>query len=159
MSIPICWFSLGPFQPGVVPSSLNHLGIVPLGHYLSAKIPFLFPPPRIVSTPVMAALSLPNITLGIPIWYINPPANIPPNQFKHYTTLTLVQPIALSPSFALVPQQPQQESTPIMKASGEGGKPRKRETKKRHPKQLPLLLNHQGLLLHVLFLFCWECYQ
>jgi len=48
----------------------------------------------------MATLSLLNITLGIPFWYIDPLANTPPNQLKPYIALTLVQPIVPTPSFA-----------------------------------------------------------
>lgn len=70
----------------------------------------------------MTMLSLPNITLGIPVWYINPPANTPSNQLKPYTALIPFQPITPTPAFVYVPQQPQQEPTPIAKASHEGGK-------------------------------------
>ena len=52
----------------------------------------------------MATLGLPNITLGILVWYIDPSANTPPDQLKPYNTLTLVQQVVPSPSFALVPQ-------------------------------------------------------
>lgn len=45
----------------------------------------------------MDTLSLPNIILEIPVWYIDPPANTPLDQLKPYTTLTLVQPVVTIP--------------------------------------------------------------
>lgn len=54
-----------------------------------SSIPFLFPPPGIVGTPVMATLNLPGITLGIPVWYLTPP-NPPPTP---QLVLTPVQPV------------------------------------------------------------------
>lgn len=65
------------FPSRKVPPSLNHPGAIPLGHYPADQIPFLFPPLRIFSIPIMASLVLPNMTLGILVWYIDPPANIP----------------------------------------------------------------------------------
>jgi len=70
----------------------------------------------------MATFSLPNITLGISVWYIQPLANAPPNQLKPYTALTLVQLVVPTPTFDLVPQQPKQDPTPIGKESSKGAK-------------------------------------
>ena len=61
-----------PFQTGTVPPRVNQLGAIPLGHYPSGQILFLAPHFGVFSVPVMAMLSLPNLTLGIPIWYIDP---------------------------------------------------------------------------------------
>lgn len=61
-------------------------------------------------------MSLPNITLGIPVWYINLPTNTTPNQLKPYTSFTPVQHVVPTPTFVVAPQQPQQEVTPILKA-------------------------------------------
>ena len=55
------------YPPGIVPPRIIHLGAVPPSHYPSRKIPFLAPPPGVYTVPVMATLSLPNLTLGIPI--------------------------------------------------------------------------------------------
>jgi len=82
---------------------LNHLGVVPLGHYPFGQIPFLSPHIGIYSTPIMATLSLPNVTFGILAWYIDLPANTLPNKLKPYTPLALVQPVVPTPSFALLP--------------------------------------------------------
>ena len=56
----------------------------------------------------MATLSLPNITLGILVWYIDPPPNNPPDQIKPYIALIAFQHVVPTPSFSLVPQQPEQ---------------------------------------------------
>ena len=55
-------------KPPLVPS---HIGATPIH-----TIPFLFPPSGVVSAPVMATLSLPGLTLGLPVWYLSPP--VPP---------------------------------------------------------------------------------
>lgn len=55
----------------------------------------------------MAMLRIPNITLGILVWKIDPPPNTPTNQIKPYTALAPIQPVVPTPAFALVPKQPQ----------------------------------------------------
>lgn len=96
-------------------------------------MPFLFLPLGIFSTPVMATLSLPNITFGIQVWYINPPTNTPPKQLKPYTYLNLVQPIILAPFFASVLQKPQKESNLVAKSSSDGGKAQRKGPKDKSP--------------------------
>ena len=85
---------------------LNHLGVVPPGHYPSSHIPFLAPPLGVYSVPVMATLSLPKLTLGIPIWYLDPQAATPPGQPKPYLALTLVQLVPMTSPAATVPHSP-----------------------------------------------------
>lgn len=89
-TLPSRSISPNPYLPRTIPLGLNHYGEVPPGHYPFGQIPFLFPPPGVYSTLVMATLSLPNITLGIPVWYIDPLITTPPNQLKPYTALILV---------------------------------------------------------------------
>ena len=91
------------YPPGSVPPGLNHLGAVPPGHYPAGQIPFLAPPPGVYSVPVMATLSLPNLTLGIPVWYLDPPAATPPGHPKPYLALTPVQLVPLASSIATMP--------------------------------------------------------
>lgn len=67
-------------------------------------------------------LSLLNMNLRIPIWYIDRPTNNPHGHLKPYMDLTLVQPIPTTPTFRSYPQQPQQESYLVAKASCEWGK-------------------------------------
>ena len=72
--------------------------------------------------PVMGTLSLPNLTLGIPFWYIDPPAATPPGHPKPYLALTPVQPVPLTSSG---PPAPPQGPTPVVPAPGKKGKARK----------------------------------
>lgn len=65
----------------------------------------------------MAMLSLPKMSLGILVWYIDSPTNTASNQMKPYTTLTMVQHVVPSLAFSSVPQQYQREPTPVVKAS------------------------------------------
>ena len=53
------------YPPRMVLPGLNHLGAVSPSHYPSSQIPFLAPPPGVYTVPVMATLSLPNLTLEI----------------------------------------------------------------------------------------------
>ena len=91
------------YPPGMVPPSLSHLGAIPPGHYPSGQIPFLAPPPGVSTVPVMATLSLPNLTLGILVSYLDPPAPILPGQPKPYLALTLVQPVPMTSPTATMP--------------------------------------------------------
>lgn len=78
----------------------------PLGHYPFGKIPFLFLPQGIFSTPVLLMLSILNMSLWIPFWYIDPPANTHPDHLKHYMFFTLIKFVATTPSLASIPQKP-----------------------------------------------------
>ena len=91
------------FPPRVVPPSLNHLGVIAPGHYLFDQIPFLVPPPGIYTTLVMTTLCLPNLTIGLPVWYLDPPTATPPGQPKPYLALTPVQPVSMNFPTAIVP--------------------------------------------------------
>jgi len=114
------------FPPETVPPDLNHPRVVPPGHFPIGQIPFLFPPPGTFSVYIMASLVLPNVTLGIPIWYINPTASAPLDQLIPCHALTLVQSVPMTLATALVPSQPQQEPAPIAKASIQGGKAKRK---------------------------------
>ena len=54
-------------------------------------IPFLSPPSSIVSNPIMDTFNLPGFTLGIPVWYLDPPT---PHPTPHIV-LTPIQPIEM----------------------------------------------------------------
>ena len=81
----------------------------------------------------MASLVLPNMTLGILVWYIDPPASILPSQLIPYHALTLVQLVPITPVIASVPSQPQQELIPIVKESRQGGEAKRKEPKDKAP--------------------------
>jgi hypothetical protein len=55
------------------------------------QVPFLFPPPGVVGTVVMAIMNLLGLTLGIPVWYLDPPAPTPPSVPTPHLVLTPVQ--------------------------------------------------------------------
>lgn len=125
------------FPPGTIPPGLNHVGPILLGHYPTGQIPLLFPPLRVFSVPVMASLVLPNMTLGIPVWYIDHPANILPGQPRPCHALTLIQPFPITHATASMPLQPQQEPTPFAKASLQGGKANRKDLKEKSLQALP----------------------
>ena len=113
----------------MVPLGLNHLGTVLPGHYPSGQILFLAPPLGVYTVTVMATLSLPNLTLGIPVWYLDPPTATFPGQPKPYISLTPVQLVPRTSPAATVPQSPQQEPPPVATALGKKGKARKGASK------------------------------
>lgn len=94
------------FPPGTIALGLNHPGFYPPVHYLALQIHFLFSPPGIFSIPIMASLSLPNMTLGILFWYIDPPTSTPPGQLRPYHVLALVQLVPTTPAATPIPPQP-----------------------------------------------------
>lgn len=104
--------------PRNVPPGLNHPRAIPPRHYPTGQIPFLFPPLGTCFVLVMASLVLPNMTLGIPLWYINPHVNILPYHPRLYHALTPIQLVPMTPIVASFPSQPQQELALVAKASG-----------------------------------------
>ena len=70
---------------------------------------FLFPLLGVMSKPVMTTLNLPNFTLGIPMWYLDPPAQPPMPQ----VVLTPMQPIAVESHPPPSPQKPTTTPAPI----------------------------------------------
>lgn len=95
------------FPLGTIPLGLNHPRVVLLVHYLAGQIPLLFPPLGIFSIPVMAFIILPNMNLGILVWYIDPPARNFPSQLRPYHALTLVQLIHTTSDTTPVPSHSQ----------------------------------------------------
>jgi hypothetical protein len=77
---------LPPHEPPANSSTpLVHDFISPQGHILVwetvpqaiTQIPFLYPPPCVKSFQVAAMLTLLNMVLAIPIWYLHPPKMVP----------------------------------------------------------------------------------
>ena len=77
----------------------------------------------------MATLSLPNLTLGIPVWYLDPSAATPPGKPKPYLALTPVQPVPVAASIATVPPTPQQDPSLAVIATGKKRKAHKGASK------------------------------
>ena len=73
-----------------------------MGSSLVHTIPFLFPPLGVTSKIVMATLNLPNFTLVIPVWYLDPSAQPPMPQ----VVLTPIQPIAVESHPPRSPEKP-----------------------------------------------------
>jgi len=137
------------FPLGTVPPDLNHRGDVLPGHYCASQIPFLFPPLGIFFVPVMASLVLPNITLGIPMWYIEPPVNTLPSQLRPYHALNPVHQSLRPLSLLQFHHHFNRKLLLLQKHLDKGAKPRRRNLRTRIPKhlQLPKI---QSQHLHVL---------
>ena len=102
-----------------------------LGSSLVHTIPFLFPLPSVMSKPIMATLSLPNFTLGILVWYLDPPAQPAMPQ----VVLTPVQPIAVE---SHPPPGPHKEITAPTPAPPQPKRARGKNTKSTaEPRQVP----------------------
>ena len=71
------------------------------------------------------SLSLPNLTLGIPVWYLTPPTETPPGHPKPYISMTPVQPIPFAPPTTTVPLAPPQNPPNAATATGKKRKTRK----------------------------------
>ena len=94
-------------------------------------IPFLFRPLGVMSKLVMATLSLPNFTLGILVWYLDPPAQPAMPQ----VVLTPVQPIAVESHPPPGPHKPTIAPTPALPQSK---RDREKNTKATvEPQQVP----------------------
>eukprot|EP00253_Pinus_taeda_P006498 PITA_06498 len=109
-----------------------------VGNFCTGLNPTI-PHPRIIFVLVMDSLVLPNMTLGIPVWYIDPPASILPGQPRPYHALTQDQLVPMTVATALVPSQHQQEPTPVAKASTHGGKAKRKDSKDKAPQPPPAL--------------------
>jgi hypothetical protein len=79
--IPIVAEPLPPEPPVHSSTSTVHESTSPQGHnpvwetvpQPLTQIPFFYPPPSIKSFQVAATLTLPNMVLAIPVWYLHPP--------------------------------------------------------------------------------------
>jgi hypothetical protein len=73
------------------------------------QIPFFYPPPSIEAFQVAATLTLPNMVLAIPVWYLHPPEMVPRPQ----AGLPMTIPV-LTPTTSTTPILP----TPLATAGG-----------------------------------------
>jgi hypothetical protein len=86
------------------------------------QTPFLFPPPRIVRTPVMDKLILSNITFGISIWYLDPPSPLVPSTPTPHLVFTHFQPSSSTPVSSMEYSQTFSTLTNNRKGFSIGGK-------------------------------------
>jgi hypothetical protein len=66
------------------------------------QIPFFYPPPGIESFQVAATLTLPNMVLAIPVWYLHPPEMVPRPSLPPQEGLPMTIPI-LTPTTPILP--------------------------------------------------------
>jgi hypothetical protein len=90
-----------------------------------AQVTFFFYTLGIISTLVMATLNLPNLTLGIPLWYLDPPTPLGPSKSTPYFVLTPMYPIGVTPLSAKKSTQTKLVSTKSGKGVGTRGKIKK----------------------------------
>jgi hypothetical protein len=69
------------------------------------QIPFFYPPPGIEAFQVAAMLTLPNMVLAIPVWYIHPPEMVPRPSLPPQEGLPMTIPI-LTPTNPILPTPP-----------------------------------------------------
>jgi hypothetical protein len=65
------------------------------------QIPFFYPPPSIEAFQVAATLTLPNMVLAIPVWYLHPPEMVPHPQAGLPMTI-----LVLTPTTPILPTPP-----------------------------------------------------
>jgi hypothetical protein len=68
------------------------------------QIPFFYPPPGVESFQVAATLTLPNMVLAIPVWYLHPPKMVPRPQAGLPMTILVLTPNA--PTTPILPTPP-----------------------------------------------------
>jgi hypothetical protein len=60
------------------------------------QIPFFYPPPSVEAFQVAAMLTLPNMVLAIPVWYLHPPEMVPHPQAGLPMTIPFLTPTTLN---------------------------------------------------------------
>jgi hypothetical protein len=68
------------------------------------QIPFFYPPPGVEAFQVAATLTLPNMVLAIPVWYLHPPEMVPRPQAGLPMTIPVLTPNA--PTTPILPTPP-----------------------------------------------------
>jgi hypothetical protein len=112
------------------PSSLWEIVPRPL-----TQIPFFYPPPGVEAFQVAATLTLPNMVLAIPVWYLHPPEMVPrpqaglPMTIPVLTPNTPIAPILPTPLTPILPTPP---------ATAGGRRAKKEPTTPRPPRIPPL---------------------
>jgi hypothetical protein len=97
------------------------------------QIPFFYPPPGVEAFQVAATLTLPNMVLAIPVWYLHPPEMVPLPQ----AGLPLTIPV-LTPNTPIAPILPT-PLTPILPTppATTGGRRAKKEPTAPRPPRIP----------------------
>jgi hypothetical protein len=99
------------------------------------QIPFFYPPPGVQSLQVAAMLTLPNMVLAIPVWYLHPPEmvpqpSLPPQMEGILMTVPILTPdIPLTPPLTTLPatsggrRKKKEPTTPLPRASNPRASP------------------------------------
>jgi hypothetical protein len=97
------------------------------------QIPFFYPPPGVEAFQVAATLTLPNMVLAIPVWYLHPPEMVPRPQARLPMTIPV-----LTPNTPLAPILPT-PLTPILPTppATAGGRRAKKEPTAPCPPRIP----------------------
>jgi hypothetical protein len=104
---------LQPEPPAHSSTSTIHESTSPQGHNPIwetvppplTQIPFFYPPPGIESFQVAAMLTLPNMVLAIPVWYLHPPEMVPCPSLPPKEGLPMTIPV-LTPTTSILPTPP-----------------------------------------------------
>jgi hypothetical protein len=97
------------------------------------QIPFFYPPPGVEAFQVAATLTLPNMVLTIPVWYLHPPEMVPrpqaglPMTIPVLTPNTPIAPILPTPLTPILPTPP----------ATAGGRRAKKEPTAPRPPRIP----------------------
>jgi hypothetical protein len=97
------------------------------------QIPFFYPPPGVEAFQVAATLTLPNMVLAIPVWYLHPPEMVPrpqaglPMTIPVLTPNTPIAPILPTPLTPILPTPP----------ATAGGRRAKKEPTTPRPPRIP----------------------
>jgi hypothetical protein len=107
------------------------------------QIPFFYPPPGVEAFQVAATLTLPNMVLAIPVWYLHPPEMVPRPQAGLPMTIPVLTP---NPPIAPILPTPLTPILPTPPAPAGGRKAKKEPTAPRPPRIPPpcALCNKEG---------------
>jgi hypothetical protein len=93
------------------------------------QIPFFYPPPGIKAFQVATTLTLPNMVLALPVWYLHPPAMVPQTSLPQTEGIPMTIPI-LTPT---IPSTPPITNPPATA----GGRRKKKEPTAPLPLHIP----------------------
>jgi hypothetical protein len=81
-----------------LPLPQGHIPVWEIVPQAITQIPFFYPPSGVQSFQVAAMLTLPNMVLAIPVWYLHPPEMVPQPSFHPQTEGILMQIPILTPT-------------------------------------------------------------
>jgi hypothetical protein len=97
------------------------------------QIPFFYPPPGVEAFQVAATLTLPNMVLAIPVWYLHPPEMVPRRHAGLPMTIPVLTPTPLNTPILPTPTTPILPTPPATT----GGRRAKKEPTAPRPPRIP----------------------